>query len=122
MGTVTARSSTIFIATGEETRIYTSTGEIPHDLRQKLHEFTRGMNSATIFIADKRGREELLRALEGHPSEVQCRLAEMARQPESGEQPKAQSGRFPLSLRKWLEILLPVALGASLWYFIESRF
>jgi hypothetical protein len=121
---LTARSSTIFIATGRETRVYRSVNEVPPALRRQLHDSTRGMNSATILIADKRGREELVRALQGQTSDVQCRLAEAIRaHPSADKQPASPAPRFPLPLwRKWLEILLPVALGASLWLFIDSHF
>jgi hypothetical protein len=123
MAQLTARSSTIFIATGHETRVYRSVEDVPATLRQKLTECTRGINSATILIADKRGREELVRALQGRPSEVQCRLVEniRSRQPEPAAPTVAKSSRWR-SVRTWVELLLPVAVGASLWLFIESHF
>jgi hypothetical protein len=125
MAQLTARTSTIFIATSDDTRVYRSVEDVPLPLRQKLLECTRGMNSATILIADKQGREELVRALQGRPSEVQCRLVEniRGRQPEKQaasavEKPAVvwQTGRF------WIEMLLPVAAAASLWAFFQSRF
>ncbi len=122
MARVTARSSTIFIATSEATRVYRSVEEIPPALRRKLQESTRGMNSATILIADKRGREELVRALQGQPSEVQCRLAETIRGQQQLEAQPSRKRRHFLSLRTWLELLVPLAVGASLWFFIDSHF
>jgi len=101
--------------------VYRSVEEIPPALRRKLLQSTRGMHSATILIADKRGREELVRALQGQPSEVQCRLAETIRSRQSENQP-GRKRRGVLSLRTWLELLLPVAIGASLWFFIDSHF
>jgi hypothetical protein len=124
MAQLTAKSSTIFIATGEETRVYRSVDDVPPELRRKLTECTRGINSATILIADKRGREELVRALQGRPSEVHCRLVENIRSRQSDPAPALPAekrSRFG-SLRTWLELLLPVAVGASLWFFIESHF
>jgi hypothetical protein len=122
MAQLTARTSTIFIATSDDTRVYRSVEDVPLPLRQKLLECTRGMNSATILIADKQGREELVRALQGRPSEVQCRLVENIRGRKPEKQDRAdkpamvwQSGRF------WAEILLPVAAGASLWVFFQLR-
>src|SRR6185312_14678927 len=79
MEKLTAKSSTIFIATSDETRVYRSVGEVPPHLRRRLEASTSGSNSATILIADKRGREELVRALQGLPSEVQSRLANTLR-------------------------------------------
>jgi hypothetical protein len=121
MAQLTARTSTIFVATSDKTRVYHSVEDVPLALRRKLLECTRGINSATILIADKQGREELVRALQGRPSEVQCRLVEniRARQPENQAKPLIQ----PLlrSGRLWLELLLPAAAAASLWLLLESH-
>lgn len=121
MTRLTAKSSTIFITNGERTSVYRSLGDVPPELRRKLQQSTQGINSATILIADKRGREELVRALQGHRSDVHCRLADTIRAKERSERSRV-SGRAPFSLRTWLELLLPVAIGASLWLFIGSRF
>ncbi len=126
MAVLTAKSSTIFVATGEGTSVYRSLKEIPAPIRRKLHQSMQGMHSATILIADKRGRDELIRALQGQPSNVRCRLLEAHRNQQQKSQPVPESHpgkRLRLhSLRSWLELLLPVAVGASLWLFIESRF
>jgi hypothetical protein len=126
MAVLTAKSSTIFVATGEGTSVYRSIKEIPIPLRRKLQESMQGMHSATILIADKRGREELIRALQGQPSSVRCRLVEAHRNQQQKEQPQPEAKTKPRlrlgTLRNWLELLLPVAVGASLWFFIESRF
>lgn len=124
MEVMTAKSSTIFIAAGEdETRVYRSVDDVPVGLRRKLKDSTSGTNSATILIADKRGREELVRALQGQPSQVQCRLAETIRSRQASEVAlDKKKQRFSGKLRTWLELLLPIAIGASLWFFIESRF
>ena len=122
MALLTARSSTIFIATGMGTQVFRSVDEIPPSLRRKLQESTRGLNSATILIADKRGREELVRALQGQPSEVQCRLAETIRSRQTQAAPE-RTRRLPFgSIRVWVEFLLPVAVAAMLWFLVESHF
>ncbi len=123
MPQLTARSSTIFIAIGEQTRVYRSVEDVPVPLRQKLVESTRGMNSATILIADKKGRAELVRALQGHSSEIRCRLVEVLRSRQPDESAKVQKRWLELrSWRTWLEILLPMVLGVSLWLLTESHF
>jgi hypothetical protein len=124
MTRLTARSSTIFIATGAKTRVYRSVSDIPPELRRKLQDSTRSMNSATILIADKRGQQELLRALQGRPANLQRGVAEIISPPEPAQNPLSNTAKACLSSawRKWLEILLPVALGASLWFFIDSHF
>ena len=126
MAVVTAKSSTIFIATGEGTSVYRSMKDIPAPVRRKLQESMQGMHSATILIADKRGRDELVRALQGQPSNVRCRLLETHRAQQAKARTKPQPAppaTFRLtSLRNWLELLLPLAVGASLLLFIQSRF
>ena len=123
MTRLTTRSSTIFIATGEQTRVYRSVYEIPLELRRRLRESTRSMNSATILIADKRGREELVRALQGRASDVPCRFAQTLRSRQAAEQPPIAPKRNAFSSwRRWLELLLPMAVGASLWFFVDSHF
>ena len=127
MTVLTAKSSTIFVATGEGTTVYKSVHDIPRPLRRKLQASMRGMHTATILIADKRGQQELIRALQGQPSHVQCRIAQVERAQRKTRAAAASPARptgLPglRSLRNWLELLLPVAVGASLWFFIESRF
>ncbi len=122
MAILTARSSTIFISTGKETRVYRSVDDVPAQLKRKLQETTQGLNSATILIADKRGREELVRAVLGEPSNVQCRFAQNARSRQADGEPKQPRRLSAFSTRSWLEILLPLAIAAGLWFLVESRF
>ena len=68
------RTSTIYVATGEDTVVYRSFDDVPPRLRRKLDEFTSGKNSATILIADRRGRDEILRAIHALPQEARNRL------------------------------------------------
>lgn len=122
MQRVTARTSTIFIGIGDQTRVYRSMAEVPPPLRRKLRENTQSSNTVTIVIADQRGRMEL--------AQIAKNLAnadsENLRRPEPMRaariRPRA-SKRAPrrLALRNWLELLLPLAVGASLWFFIDSR-
>src|SRR5581483_8571649 len=112
----------IFIATGDQTRVYHSVEEIPPSLRRKLHETTCGINSATILIADKRGREELVRALQARPGTLLSPITKTL-QPESAAQAKVAGKWLNLrSVRNWLELLLPIVIGASLLFFVEARF
>ena len=122
MAILTARSATIFIANRDATQIYRSVEEVPVELRRKLMETTRGANSATILIADKRGREELVRALQGRRSDIRCRLVDTIRSKQPG--PEQTPGRWSSlrSVRTWLEFLLPVAIGASLWFLIDLHY
>ena len=121
MSGLIARSSTIFIATSKTTQVYRSLADVPAPLRRKLRSSTTGMNSATILIADKRGREELVRALQGQPSDVWSLLSGSKSRQVDARPPKPARRRLP-SIKSWLELFLPVAIGASLWLLIESHF
>ena len=111
MDTSTFKTSTIFISTGEQTLIYRSLGDMPAELRRKLTKFTTGANAATILIADKRGREELIRAIQGAPASIPLRVTEQARRRRE-HQARVEQARWR---RYWLEIVLIVVLGAIVW-------
>lgn len=120
---LTAKTSTIYIATAEETHVYRSVGDVPPPLRRRLEETTTGANSATILIADKRGRAELVRALQGLPSDVQSRLARTIQ----SRRVKAETERLPdppkpyHKIRFWAELLLPFGVGVALWLLLSWR-
>ncbi|MDX2153931.1 MAG: hypothetical protein SFV54_24535 [Bryobacteraceae bacterium] len=68
MNRLTFRTSTIFIGAGNETKVYRRLEEVPPQLRKKLIATTNGRNSATILIADRKGRRELARAVRSLPA------------------------------------------------------
>jgi len=70
------KSSTILISEGRNDAVYRSVGEVPHHLRKRLLKYTSGMNAATILIADRRGKEELAKAIKRLPGNSQQRLME----------------------------------------------
>lgn len=109
---VTVKRSTVFISVGNRTEVFGSVEEVPPALRRKLHETTQGINSATILIADRRGREEILKALQGLPSSLRPKLAQslVSRLPRRAS--KKEAGFFE---RYWMELLIPATLGICLW-------
>ncbi len=119
MTRITSKRSTIFIAAGNGIQVFHSVSEVPAPLRRKLQETTRSANSATILIADRQGREELVRALQGEPSSVQCRLAEtirakQARPPQENPASAKVTVRWP-----WIAFLFVLLISASIWLFLE---
>ena len=132
MSRVTLKSSTIFISVGEKTSVYRSVDEVPPRLRKKLEQSTNGMNSATILIADRRGRQEIARAIRGLPSGVRSSI--VPGRPETAgvtpEPPAASAAIAPavvtparsvrhivaFVVRHWAEILIPPAIGAIVWF------
>jgi hypothetical protein len=59
----TVRTSVILVAVDNRIKAYASLEDLPVKLREKLIESTSGDDAATILIADRKGREAVLRSL-----------------------------------------------------------
>ena len=68
------QTSTVLISSGGSDLVYRSVEEVPARLRTKLLKSTNGANSATILIADRRGRKEVAKAMRNLPGPAQRRL------------------------------------------------
>jgi hypothetical protein len=126
MHRVTVKTSTIFIAKRGPTQVFRSVGEIPAKLRKELEESTNSFNSATILIADRRGREEIVKALNGMPSTLRSRLANSLAPRPAGEPPSDAPENKALPVmrfvrRNWLEITLPAAVALIVWAAFNFR-
>ncbi len=120
MSRVTLKSSTIFISVGNKTEVYRSVDDVPPTLRKRLEQSTNGINSATILIADRKGKEEIVRAIRGLPSSLRSRLTTFAPQ----RSPPGRIARYrPLDLlgQDWAEILLPAAIGLAAWLLFTAK-
>jgi hypothetical protein len=115
MSRVTLKSSTIFISVGDKTRVYRSVEDVPAPLRKKLEQSTNGIHSATILIADRRGREEILRAIRGG-SNLKTRLTASLRNDAAAQTPAHRLLRWT---RNSAEFVIPAAMGI-LTYFLFS--
>ena len=125
MHRVTVKTSTIFIAKSGRTQVYRSVSEIPERLRKELEESTNSFNSATILIADRRGREEIVKALNGLPSSLRSRLANsLTPRPDAEAEVEAESRVAPVlrfMRRNWLEITLPTTVAVIVWAAFNFR-
>jgi hypothetical protein len=68
------QTSTVLISAGGADLVYRSVEEVPAKLRTLLLKSTNGANSATILIADQRGRKEIAKAMRNLPGLSQRRL------------------------------------------------
>lgn len=119
MSRVTLKSSTIFISVGNKTEVYRSVADVPPPLRKKLEQSTNGINSATILIADRKGKEEIVRAIRGLPSNLRSKLSTSLRED------AARVERKPVEwlhiLQDWAEFLVPAAIGVAVWLLFSAK-
>ena len=111
METSTYKTSMIFVSTGRRTRVFHSMDDVPAPLREKLHANISGPNSRTLIVADRRGREYLVRALK-HATR---RAAVARRAARPAVHAKSFKGRWVEAKRYWLEIVLIGLLGVASW-------
>jgi hypothetical protein len=62
------KTSTILISADDIDGVYRSMQDVPEPLRKRLLRTTNGVNSRTILIADRRGRQEIAKALKNCPA------------------------------------------------------
>jgi hypothetical protein len=90
--------------------------EVPARLRQRLLKTTNGANSATILIADRKGRKEIDKAMRKLPGPSQRRLVHSLL---SGDQPLAPMAWLTPALRKWIgAALFILAVAVALAVFL----
>lgn len=70
----TFQVSSVLISSGGSDRVYRSVDDVPARLRTRLLKSTNSPNSATILIADRRGRKEIAKAMRKLPGGSHRRL------------------------------------------------
>jgi hypothetical protein len=93
------QTSTVLISTEGADRVYRSVQEVPARLRNRLLKTTNGANSATILIADRKGRKEIDKAMRKLPGPAQRRLVHSML---GGEAPVDPLAWLTPVVRKWI--------------------
>ena len=115
------QTSTVLISTERADRVYRSVEEVPVRLRNRLLKTTNGANSATILIADRKGRKEIDKALRKAPALAQRRMVHSML---TGEPPVDPLGWLTPALRKWIAsvaALLAVLLAVAVFVYKGYR-
>lgn len=111
------QSSTVLISADGDERMYRSVDEVPYPLRSRLLKSTNSANSATILIADRRGRQEIAKAMRNLPGTGQRRLM---RSLVGGTAAGSDQSRLEPKWKK-LILILVLALTAALIAFIFTH-
>ena len=111
------KTSTILISADDAEGVFRSVEELPEPLRKKLLRSTNSVNSRTILIADRRGRQEIARALRKLPGAAQQRLKNSLSTGGLGG-----AGRLPkLSMPQVVGMLLAGASSVLVWLILSHN-
>jgi len=97
------QTSTVLISAADTEQVYRSVDEVPPKLRNRLLRSTNGANAETILIADRRGREEITKAIRKLPGSAQRRLMRSTREPQDSADPL---GWLTPPRRKWIAAMI----------------
>jgi len=112
------QTSTVMISAGGADLVYRSVDEVPASLRTQLLKSTNGANSATILIADQRGRKEIAKAMRKLPSPAQRRLVHSI----LGAETSPPAMPWLTASRKWTILALVALVTAILVALVFHRF
>ena len=111
------QSSTVLISTEGTDKVYRSVEDVPFPLRHRLLKSTNSPNSATILIADRRGRQEITKAMRNLPGTGQRRLMQSLL---SGGTRPGNGGRLRPAWKKTI-LALVLALTLALIAFVFTH-
>jgi hypothetical protein len=121
MSRYTLKSSTVFVSVGEETRVFRSVEDVPSEWIQYFEQSRGRLRPETILIADPKGREEILRGLQGLPSSVKPRWNSASMRPVRNLPAGGRSSGLRLSPRQVaaeasLAAMIGVAIVLAFWF------
>ena len=108
------QTSTVLISAGGADLVYRSVEEVPARLRTQLLKSTNGANSATILIADQRGRKEIAKAMRKLPGPAQRRLIHSI----LGGDTSQTAMRWLTPMRKWTIVAVIAAATLTVIAFV----
>jgi|SRR5579862_2265284 len=97
------QTSTVLIATEKADRVYRSVDEVPEALRSRLLKTTNSANADTILIADRKGREEIDKAISNLPGSAPRRQFGAIL---SAQQSAVSEGWLTPVRRRWIGVLV----------------
>ena len=112
---IVLKTSTILISADDVDGVYRSMQDVPEPLRKKLLRTTNSVNSRTILIADRRGRQEIAKALKKLPGSAQRRLSNSLL---TGNAPPALP---KITIAQAVGILLAGATGLLAWLILTHN-
>ena len=112
------QTSTVLISTSGTDQVFRSVDEVPAGLRTRLLKSTNGANSATILIADRRGRQEIAKAMRNLPGPVQKRWMQTLMATEAAS--TALEWLTPVRRRVILTVLTLLAVSAVVLVFTRT--
>jgi len=112
------QTSTVLISTSGTDQVFRSVDEVPAGLRTRLLKSTNGANSATILIADRRGRQEIAKAMRNLPGPVQKRWMQTLMATEAAS--TALEWLTPLRRRVILTVLTLLAVCSVVFVFTRT--
>ena len=110
------KTSTILISADNTEGVYRSVEDVPEPLRKKLLRSTNSLNSRTMLIADRRGRQEIARALKKLPGASQRRLSSAL----AGKASK-QASLPKIGVPQAIGILLAGVAGVAVWMILSHN-
>jgi hypothetical protein len=118
MSRITVKNSTVFVAVDDETRVFRSVDEVPPEWRRRFENPKGGLKPQTILIADRKGREEIMRSLQGQPSSIQTRwkAPQALVSAAAAVRPQLSAG-LPAwkNPQVWAEVGFVMALAGAIW-------
>lgn len=108
------KKSAVLISSGRKVRLYGSVDEVPTRLRKRLIESTNSINSGTILIANRAGRERILEALRSLPKGARGRILSVIKG--ETEARNSASRRW----RRMAALALSLGTGAVLCWLLAS--